>query len=115
MRTRLLLCLALPGVLLIALQPRVTSQSLPTALIACKSSGDNSAEYVCEVTAQCPEGRCPAYQWTVSNGRIIGTTDSSNIRIDTRKVKSGRLKVACRVKWPNPYRHAVLIKTISLH
>jgi hypothetical protein len=115
MRTSFLLYLAFLGVLLIALQPRVTSQSVPTALIACKPSTDNSAEYLCDVTAQCPEGGCPAHHWSVSNGRIIGTTDSSNIRIDTRKVRSGRLKVACRVKWPNPYGHAVLIKTISLH
>jgi hypothetical protein len=93
---------------------RMDSDSVPTAVMSCKASPDKSFEYVCDVTAQCPQVGCPHYQWTVSAGKIIGTLTSPNIRIDTRQIIPESLKVMCTVKWPKPFRAAILTKTIKV-
>src|SRR6266446_2564561 len=108
---------AIAGILLfgcLGARARMDSDSVPTAVMSCKVSPDNTFEYLCEVTAQCPQVGCPTYHWAVSAGKVIGASRSPNIRIDTRQIAPERLKVTCTVKWPKPFRAVVLMKTISV-
>ena len=92
------------------------SGSIPTAVMACKRNPDNEAEYLCNVTAQCPPVGCPQYKWSVSGGKISGETTLPNVRIDAHEVTAETLTVTCKVTWPKspPLESLLLTKTINL-
>ena|SRR5436190_1682385 len=94
--------------------PQKHSGEVPTASIDCKQDPNSKSEYLCVVVAQCPEGACPQYKWTVPEGTIRGDSTTPNITIDTGQVKDSSLVVTCRVKWKLPAEEITLRKKIDL-
>jgi hypothetical protein len=90
----------------------------PLAVLSCQKSSAGNLNYNCSVAAQMSSPKyAPQYEWSVSNGKVLGNRKLPNVTIDLVGVKSETVIVTLKVHWKNVPRicDRTLTDTIDLH
>ena len=74
----------------------------PVAALSRDQSGPSKYVYRVFYSVARPSHRSARYRWQVSNGKIIGSSMSRQLIVDTSTAQAETVTVTLRIRWKNP-------------